>query len=73
MIFTKEVITVLLSMHTLSCAVLAQFIYIDYIRAVCMVIIERAFEQVADWGLKVYTFVSSEGGECSEHGLWSVR
>ena len=49
-IFTKEVKTVVLSMHALSCALLAQFVYIAYIRTLYMVIVECAFKQVAGLG-----------------------
>lgn len=34
--------------HALSCALLAQFVYIDYIRALYVVIVEHAFKQVAE-------------------------
>lgn len=37
-------------MHAPSCALLAQFIYIDYIKAVYVVVVGRAFKQVAELG-----------------------
>lgn len=45
-IFTKKVIPMVLSMHALSCALLAQFVYIDYIRAIYMLMVEHAFKQI---------------------------
>lgn len=47
-IFSKQITTVMLSMQAISCALLAQFIYIDYIRAVYVVTVECAFKQVAE-------------------------